>query len=68
MTNGESLHDVLQRAENQVREGGSQNNSGVEVVDGKLVLARLNWVDAKVAQAAVCAERMKLLLLWAMSV
>jgi hypothetical protein len=28
-----------------------------------LVLAWLNCVDAKVAQAAVCAERMKLLLL-----
>lgn len=45
-----------------------QHNGGLEVLDGELVLARLNWVDAKVAQAAVCAERMKLLLLLVSSV
>lgn len=67
-TNGESLHDVLQRAQNQVREGGSQNNGGLKVRDGELVPAGLNLVDAKVAQGAVCVERMKLLLLWALSV
>jgi hypothetical protein len=58
-----SLDDVLQGAENEVREGCGECDGAVEVVDGELVSAGLHGFHAEVAQGVVSADCVEFFLL-----
>jgi hypothetical protein len=59
---GEEGCDILKGAKDDIGEGGCQSDRGVEVRDGEVVLAGLDWARAKVGGASVGVESVELFL------